>query len=148
MTILGTFRKKGWIDGTVVVHGLPPHKMYCVSVTFFPVSSSSAPPPFGGNPPANQYVDDESVKEADEPDDKLLRFRVQRPVGYYYLAVGVIAYLERDGKMFAQVERFFPMTRPCQIQLASDQLVELTVAWPDIPFEELPSYGIVYPRTR
>ena len=148
MAILGIFRNKGWIDGTVVVHGLPPHKMYSIGVTFFPVSSSSAPPPFGGNPPTNQYTDYETVKEADEPDDKPLRFRVQRPVGYYYLEVGVIAYLERDGKMYAQVERFFPMTRPCQIQQASDQRVELTVAWPDIPFEELHSYGTVYPTNR
>ena len=148
MAILDIFRKKGWIGGTVVVHGLPPHKMYSASVTFIPVSSSSAPPPFGGNPPARQYNDDVSVKEAEEPDDKLLRFRVQRPVGYYYLQVSVIAYLKRDGKNFAQVERFFPMSRPCQIQLASEQWVELTVEWPDIPFQELETYGVFYPRNR
>src|ERR1051326_556769 len=151
MGILNIFRKKGWVTGMVVVHGLPPHKMYSLSLTFFQVGSAAAPPPFGGDPPADRYVDDESVKEAYEPDNKPLRFRAQRPVGFYYLAVGVIAYLERDGKMFAQVERFFPMSRPCQIQSGVEQQVDLAVTWPDIPFHELPSYGTVYPnksRTR
>src|SRR5882672_7231312 len=134
MAILDIFRKKGWVTGMVVVRGLPPHKMYSVSVTFFLVGSASTPPPFGGDPPADQYIDDESIKEANEPDDKPLRFRIQRPAGFYYLAVGVIAYLERDGKMFAQVERFFPMTSPCQIRPGVEQPVELAVTWPDIPF--------------
>src|SRR5882724_10779429 len=104
MAIFDIFRKKGWVVGTVVVRGLPSHKMYSVSVTFFPVGSTSAPPPFGGDPPVDRYIDDEPVKEAFEPDNKPLRFRAQRSVGFYYLAVGVIAYLEREGKMFAQVE--------------------------------------------
>jgi len=151
MAILDIFRKKGWVAGMVVVRGLPPHKMYSISVTFFRVGSASTPPPFGGDPPADQYIDDESIKEADEPDDKPLRFRIQRTAGFYYLAIGVIAYLERDGKMFAQVERFFPMTRPCRIRPGVEQQVELAVAWPDIPFDELGSCGTFYPnntRTR
>jgi hypothetical protein len=147
MAILDIFRKKGWVTGTVAVHGLPPHKAYSLSVTFFPVGSASAPPPFGGDPSADQYPDnDESVKGADEPDDKPLRFRAQRSAGFYYLAVGVIAYMERDGKMCAQVERFFPMTRPCQIQRDVEQQVELIVTWPDIPFDELHSYGTFHPQ--
>ena len=96
----------------------------------------------------DKYIDTESVKEAEEPDDKPLRFSVERTVGFYYLAVSVIAYLERSGKMFAQVERFFPMTRPCQIRPGVEQPVELAVTWPDIPFDELGSYGTFYPNNR
>src|SRR5258707_2847600 len=121
MGILDMFRRKGSVAGMVVLRGLPPHRMYSVSVTLFKVASAAAPPPFGGNPPTDQYRDVASVKEADEPDDKPLRFQVHRSAGFYYLAVGVIAYLERDGKMFAQVERFFPMTHPCQIQAEAEQ---------------------------
>src|SRR5262249_19396662 len=35
-----------------------------------------------------------------------------------------------------QVERFFPMTRPCEIRAGGEQQVKLAVSWPDIPFEE------------
>ena len=146
MAIFDIFKKKGWVAGNVVVRGLPPHKMYSVSATFFQVASLSSPPPFAGDPPPDQYIDDESVKEANEPDNKPLHFRVQRTAGFYYLAVGVIAYLERNGKVFAQVERFFPMTRACQIQPGVDLQIELAVSWPDIPFDELQSYGTVHPN--
>jgi hypothetical protein len=147
MAMFDIFKKKGTLTGEVVLHGLPPHKMYSVTVTFFRVVSASAPPPFGGDPSVDQYPDDdESVKEADEPDDKPLRFRAQRSVGFYYLAVGVIAYLERGDRMFAQVERFFPMTSPCEITAAGEQHVQLKVWWPDIPFDELHSYGTIHPQ--
>jgi len=122
--------------------------MYSVTVTFFPVGSSSSPPPFDGDPPANKWTDTASVKEAEEADDKPLGFCFQRSSGFYYLGVGVIAFLERDGKMFAQVERFFPMARPCQIQPGVEQRIELAVAWPDIPFDQLHTYGTVHPRKR
>jgi hypothetical protein len=145
MAIFDIFKKQGTLTGDVVLRGLPPHKMYSVSVSLFQVVSASSQPPFNGDPPADTYTDTESVKEADEPDDKPLHFRIQRTVGFYYLAVGVIAYLERDGKLFAQVERFFPMTRPCQIQPEEEQPIELSVAWPEIAFEDLASYGTVHP---
>jgi hypothetical protein len=119
--------------------------MYSVSLSFFRVASASSQPPFNGDPPADAYIDAESVKEAEEHDEKPLRFRVERPAGFYYLAIGVIAYFEREGKLFAQVERFFPMTRPHQIQQKDTGPVELFISWPDIPFDELGSYGTVYP---
>jgi len=91
-------------------------------------------------------MDTGSVKEAEEPDDKQLRFSFQRPTSHYYLGVSVIAFLERDGKMFAQVERFFPMTRPCEIRAGGEQQIQLAVSWPDIPFDELHTYGTVHPQ--
>lgn len=145
MAIFDMFKKNGALSGEVVLRGLPPHKMYSVSVTFFRVASASSPPPFNGDPPVDAYIDTESLKEADEADGKHLRFRVQRSAGFYYLAISVIAYFERGGKMFAQVERFFPMDRPCQIQQGDSQPIELSVSWPDIPFEKLGRYGTVYP---
>lgn len=146
MAIFDIFKRKGTLKGEVVLRGLPPHKMYSASVTFFPVASAAAPPPFAGDPPPERWTDDASVKEADEPDDKPLHFSFQRAAGFYFLGVGVIAYLERDGRMFAQVERFFPMTRPCEIRADSEQQIELAVSWPDIPFEELQTYGTVHPQ--
>ncbi len=145
MAIFDIFKRKGTLTGEVLLRGLPPHKMYSVTVTFFSVTSASSPRPFAGDPPTDEWTDTASVKEAGEPDDKPLRFCFQRAVGHYYLGVGVIAFLERGGKMFAQVERFFPMTRPCKIQSGGEQQVELTVSWPDIPFDELHTYGTVLP---
>jgi hypothetical protein len=146
MAIFDIFKKKGTVGGEVVLRGLPPHKMYSVTVTFFPVSSISSPPPFNADPPVDKWTDTSSVKEAEESDDKPLRFSFQRAAGYYYLGVGVIAFLERGGKMFAQVERFFPMSRPCKIQAGGEEHVQLSVSWPDIPLEELHTYGTVHPK--
>jgi hypothetical protein len=120
--------------------------MYSVTVTFFPVASASSPPPFDGDPPTSAWTDTDSVKEAEEPDEKPLRFSFQRTAGHYYLGVGVIAYLERGGKMFAQVERFFPMTQSCEIRPGGEQQIELSVSWPDIPFDELHHYGTLRPK--
>jgi hypothetical protein len=147
MAIFDIFKKKGTLSGEIVLHGLPPHKMYSVTVTFFSVSSAASPMPFDGYPPTDRWIDTGSVKGAEEPDDTPLRFSFQRTAGHYYLGVSAIAFLERDGKMFAQVERFFPMTRPCEIHAGSEQKIQLTASWPDIPFDELHSYGTVHPLT-
>jgi hypothetical protein len=138
-------KKKGVLAGEVLLLGLPPHKMYSVTVTFFSVGSASSPPPFYGDPPTDTWTDTTSVKEAEEPDDKPLRFRCERLAGYYFLGVSVIAFLERDGKMFAQVERFFPMSQPCEIRPGGERHVQLPVSWPVTPFDELHTYGTVHP---
>ena len=91
-------------------------------------------------------TDTASVKEAEEPDDNHLRFSFQCTAGHYYLGVGVIVYFERDGKMFAQVERFFPMTAPCEVRGGGEQQIQLAVSWPDIPFDELHTYGTAHPQ--
>ena|ERR1019366_233477 len=141
-------KRKGTLAGEILLHGLPPHEKYCVMLGFFPVALASSAPPFDINPRANQWLDTATVKEPEEPDDKPLRFRFQRASGYYYLRVSVIAFLRRDGKMYAQVERFFPMTRPCEIRAGVEQQVQLPIWWPDIPFDELGSYGTFHPRKR
>ena len=148
MELFDIFKKKGTIAGEIVLRGLPSHKMYSVTITFFSVGSASSQPPFNGDPPPNKWRDTAPVKEAEEPDDKPLGFCFQRASGHYYLGIGVIAFLERDGKMFAQVERFFPMTRPCEIQAGIEQQIQLAVAWPDIPLNELNAYGIIHPAER
>ncbi len=146
MAIFDIFKKKGTLTGEVVLRGLPPHRMYSVTVTFFPVSSAASLAPFDGDPPTDKWTDTGSVKEAEEPADKPLRFSFQRTAGHYYLGVSVIAFLERHGKMFAQVERFFPMTRSCEIRAGAEQQIQLAVSWPDIPFDELHTYGTVHPQ--
>jgi hypothetical protein len=147
--ILDIFGKeKGRIAGQIVLRGLPVLKMYSVSVTFFKVGSATSPAPFDGDPPTEEWTDTESVKEAEDPDTKPLRFHAERACGFYYLGIGVVAYLERGGKMFAQVERFFPMTQTFEIQLKAEQQLELAIAWPDVPFDELHQYGTIHPKPR
>ena len=142
------FNRKGALAGEVTLRGLPPHKAYSVSIAFFPVPSDSSPPPFGGEPPAEKYTDEASIKGAEDPEDKPLRFQLQRTAGFYYLDVGVIAFLERDGKMYAQVERFFPMTSPIRIEAGATRQIHLSVDWPDIPFDELGAYGTISPQRK
>lgn len=146
MAIFDIFKRKGTLNGEVLLKGLPSHEKYRVTITFFPVASASSPAPFDGDPPADAWVDTMTVKDTEEPDDKPLRFSFEHAAGYYYLDVGVIAFLRRDGKMFAQVERFFPMARPCEIPAGVEQQIQLLISWPDIPFEELGSYGTIHPK--
>lgn len=146
MNIFANSSLKGRLTGEVVLRGLPAHKMYCVTVAFFPVTSASSPAPFDGDTPTNKWTDTANVKETEEPDNKPLCFSFERAVGFYYLGVKVIAFIERNGKMFAQVERFFPMTHPCEIPAKDEQQIQLAVSWPDIPFDELHNYGTVHPK--
>jgi hypothetical protein len=148
MAILDIFKKKVALVGNILLRSLPPHKMYSVTVTFFPVAAVSSPPPFNSDPPIDKWVDTASVKKDEDPDDKPLLFKLQRVQGYYYIGVSVIAIMERDGKMYAQVERFFPMTRPCEIRAGVEQQVQVAVSWPDIPFDELHTYSTAYPAKR
>jgi len=122
--------------------------MYCVTVNLFPVESASSPAMSDGDQRTGTSTDEVSVKETDEPDDKPLRFCVERAAGHYYLVVSAIAFLERNGQMFAQVERFSPMTSPCEIPAGGEQQIQLPASWPDIPFDELHSYGVVHPAKR
>jgi len=148
MAIFDIFKRKATINGKIVLRGLPAHKMFSVTTTFFPVAASSTPPPFNSDPPVESWTDNASVKEAEEPDDKPLRFSVQRAAGHYYIGVSVIAFIERDGKMFAQVERFFPMPQACEIGAGTQSEIQLVVNWPDIPFDQLHSYGTIRPSKK
>ena len=147
MVFFDFLKKKGAVNGVVVIHGLPTHEMYSVSLTAFKVASAESPPPFNGDPPIEEWENsDYSVKEAEEPDDKPLHFSFETSPGFYYFGVGVIAFISKNDKMFAQVERFFPMTQPIHIQVAASKPLELVASWPDIPFEELSSYGTMHPQ--
>src|SRR4051812_16807986 len=100
MALLDIFRRKGFLAGSVLVRDLPPHKMYSLSLSFFRVARADTVRPVDDVPPADSHTDQASVKEAEESKGMPLHFRFERPVGYYYLDVGVIAYIERSGKMF------------------------------------------------
>ncbi len=147
MAFFDFLKKKGAVNGVVIIHGLPAHEMYSVSLTAFKVASAESSPPFNGDPPIEKWDNsDYSVKEPEEPDDKPLHFSFETSPGFYYFGVGVIAFINKNEKMFAQVERFFPMTQPIHIQVATSKPLELIVSWPDIPFEELNSYGTMHPQ--
>ena len=147
MAFAGLFRKKGHVSGTVLVRGMPESEMFSVSLAFFRVEGASAAAPFDGQPPPDHYVDDAPVKEAEENQVMPFSFRFERPPRFYYLDVGVIAYLRRDGKMFAQVERFFPLSKPVEVRGGSVECqVALVADWPTIPFDELGTYGVIKPR--
>ena len=148
IALVALYKKSGTVSGHITIYGLPSHKMYSASVTLFPVAAGNSPPPFDGAPPAQEWIDTQSIKEADEPEEKTLSFKLQRTPGFYYLGVSVIAYIERDGKLIAHVERFLPMSKPCHISSRPLQPLILDVAWPDVPFNQLQSYGTIYPATQ
>ena len=145
MALLDVFRRTGIISGELVLVGMPQCKMFSATVHFFSVRSGMDPLPYDGNPPPSAYRDEFSVREAEDPSDKPLRFSIRKPAGFYHIDVGVIAYREVDGKMFAQVEHFFPLERPCEVSAGEEKTVVLQVRWPDVPLEELHHHGTIYP---
>ena len=146
MGLLDIFRSKGSLVGDLAISDLPECKMLSVNVHLFSARSASDPLPYNGNPPPSAYQNEISVREADDPIDKPLRFSVKKTAGFYHIDVGVIAYREANGTMYAQVEHFFPLERPCEIAAGQMRTVQLRVRWPAIPLEELGVYGTIYPQ--
>jgi hypothetical protein len=75
-----------------------------------------------------------------------LPFTVERPVGFYCLQVRAILFRSQEGQVFAQTEQFFFARRPLPLTEGALGPVTLPVRWPDIPLEELGTYGTIEPR--
>ena len=140
------------LEGTIAVSGLPPHRGLIVSLCFFPVKAADVPAPYGGDPPAEAVTDSHEVykqvdlnAESSQPAYDL-PFEVERPAGFYYLQVRAILFRTQAGKVFAQAEQFFFARRPLALTEPPLGSITLPVEWPQIPLDELGSYGVVEPR--
>lgn len=139
-------------EGTIAVTGLPPHRGLIVNLCFFPVESGDAPAPYGGDPPAERVIDcHEVAKQVDLHTESSqftydLPFVVERPAGFYYLQVRAILFRTQAGKVFAQAEQFFFARRPLPLTEEPLGQITLPVQWPQIPLDELGTYGVVKPR--
>jgi hypothetical protein len=111
----------------------------------FEVSSIDSPVPYEGLPPSEAYTEQVSIKEAADPAKGVLNFNLTRPSGFYYLDIGVIAYFEAQEKVYAQVEHFFPLVKATEVQRNSECQVALRPEWPNIPMEDLGTYGTIRP---
>jgi hypothetical protein len=140
------------LEGTIALAGLPPHRGLIVNLCFFPVTAADAPAPYGGDPPGEAVTDcHEVTKQVDLHTESSqsgygLPFTVERPAGYYYLQVRAILFRTRADKVFAQAEQFFFARRPLPLTEEPIGRITLPVQWPQIPLEELETYGVVKPR--
>jgi hypothetical protein len=140
------------LEGTIAIRGLPPHRGVIVNLCFFPVGAADAPAPYGGNPPGEAVTDNHEVAKQVDLHTELsqaaydLPFFVERPTGFYYLQVRAILFRTQSGKVFAQAEQFFFARRP--LAVTGERLGHLTlpVPWPQIPLEELGTYGVIQPQ--
>ena len=141
------------LEGTLSVGGLPLHRGLIVSLCFFRVAAATDPAPYGGDPPGEAVTDSHEVfKHVDLNAESSrsaydLPFAVERPAGFYYLQVRAILFRTQAGKVFAQAEQFFFARRPLPLTDEPLGQVALPVQWPQIPLEELGTYGVVEPRT-
>lgn len=140
------------LEGTIALTGLPPHRGLIVNLCFFPVGGSDAPAPYGGDPPGEAVTDSHEVAkqvdlhtESSQPGYDM-PFVVERPAGFYYLQVRVILFRTQADKVFAQAEQFFFAKRPLSLTKEPLGHVTLPVQWPQIPLDELGTYGVVEPR--
>jgi hypothetical protein len=140
------------LEGTISVSSLPPHRGLTVNLCFFRVGSATDPAPYGGNPPAEAVTDCHEVFNQVDLHVELshttydLPFAAERPAGSYFLQVRAIVYRTQAGKFFAQAEQFFFGRRPLQLTEEPLGHVTLPVQWPQIPLEELGTFGVVKPR--
>jgi hypothetical protein len=140
------------LEGTISIAGLPPHRGLIVNLCFFPVKAADAPAPHGGDPPAEAVTDSHEVaNQVDLHTESSqtsydLPFAVERPAGHYYLQVRAILFRTKTGKVFAQAEQFFFARRPLSLTEEPLGHVTLPVHWPQMPLEELGTYGVAEPR--
>jgi hypothetical protein len=140
------------LEGTIAVTGLPPHRGLIVNLCFFPVGAADAPAPYGGDPPAEAVTDGQEIaKQVDLHTESSqsgydLPFAVERPAGYYYLQVRAILFRTKASKVFAQAEQFFFARRPLPLTEEPLGRITLPIQWPQIPLEELGTYGVVEPQ--
>jgi hypothetical protein len=140
------------LEGTLSLGELPPHRGLIVSLCFFRVAAATDPAPYGGDPPAEAVTDCHEVfKQVDLNTESSrpaydLPFAVERPAGFYYLQVRAILFRTQAGKAFAQAEQFFFGRRPLPLTDEPPGHVRLPVQWPQIPLEELGTYGVVEPQ--
>jgi hypothetical protein len=140
------------LKGTLAITGLPSHRGLIVSLCFFRVESVADPAPYNGEPPAEAVTDCHDVfNQVDLNSESSqaaydLPFAVERATGFYYLQIRAILFRMRAGKVFAQAEQFFFARRPLTLTEKPLGHVTLPVQWPQIPLEELGTYGLAEPR--
>jgi hypothetical protein len=118
----------------------------------FRVGAATDPAPYGGDPPATAATDSHDVftqvdlnTERSQPAYEL-PFLVERPPGFYYLQVRAILFRHERGKAYAQAEQFFFARRPLPLSDEPLGVVTLPIRWPQIPLEDLGTYGVMVPR--
>jgi hypothetical protein len=128
--------------GSVSLRDLPTHHSFIAFLAFTKVSSRDSPFP-RDDPGAPFHKCDfvVPIKSAGDPESLPLRFRVEKPVGYYYLVLRVTMAREIRGKLGFQIENFLLGTGP--VELPRDGTVTLngSVTWPSIADDDLHEYG-------
>ena len=140
------------LAGTLAVSGLPPHRGLIVNLCYFRVAAGTDPAPYGGDPPAMAVTDCHEVYKQADLNTEVTRpaydlpLAVERQAGFYYLQVRAILFRSREGQMFAQAEQFFFARRPLPLTDEPLGTVTLPVVWPQIPLDELGTYGEITSR--
>lgn len=140
--------------GNLVLSGLPPHLGMLVSLCFFAVKDRDSPAPYNGDPPTEAATDLEEIvnnmplKNESRATSFEQNFQAERPAGYYFVQVRVVLFQKRGGKIFGQLETFFFSKRPICFDSTMEQQVTFPVMWPDIPLENLHTYGVFKPSKK
>jgi hypothetical protein len=134
-------------SGRITIEDLPTSHIGClVTFALFRVAGADSEAPFDGDPPPEKYVDVIKLRENDKaPITGPLEFSVERPAGYYYLGIRLIPLYERDGRMVAEVQTFFPLQKPFVLPSANDAKLLIRISWRPIPKENLVDLAVVEP---
>lgn len=141
MGLLDFVRPEGWLSGHVTIHGIPTNFGIVVNLLVRRGKRIEETAPSNA-----QLYEVICVKEREHPDAWPLHFAIARPRGIYHVGLSCIVFQDRGGKLYAQVERFFPIPKPQPTGAREADAIRMSAQWPKTPVEQLGSYGTVCPR--
>lgn len=127
--------------GRFSIRRLPAH--FAISVHALLLHSSAD----GG--PSNNINDYEphGIKSHEDNEIWPIHFALRKPAGFYHVGFSVIAFMKREGKTYAQVERFLTTLRPHHTAERDLNRIQFCVDWPDVPTKKLGTYGTIRPQS-
>lgn len=137
------------LSGIIAISDMPPHLGLIVRLALHPVFNSD------DAPPGDDAFPEESTEVYNSVDLNIelaqpfieIPYVINCTASHVYIQLSTIMFRQKGEKAFAQVERFTFAKR--SLPLFEDmRSVTLPVTWPQIPLEELGSYGTVYPTGR
>jgi hypothetical protein len=148
MGLLDLFRSKGTLSGRVEIQNLPEARLgYAVTVAFFRVASATTPLTWM-SPPDSEIKDMVVIKDPKDPEGRPLHFTVVRPVGFYYVLVGVVLITPPvNGRANADIKRYFPPQEPLEVVADDTARVKLVFDWNTIPDALLKDRGVMRPQS-
>jgi hypothetical protein len=142
MRFLDRLRKKGAIIGSIIIRDLPAHHSFIAYLAFTRVPAKDSPfPADDRGAPFHKCDYIAPIKGANDPETQPFTFKLEEPIGFYYLILRVIMARPIRDKMTFQIENFSLSEGPVEIRHNGTVTANGSVTWPGIQDDNLHEYG-------